>query len=171
MICQGITTKSTPCKNRAIANKNYCRCHGPPIPVTPVIEGWISSSEVEIPNSFIKDYSTAFYHIHSAVMESSKITDNTDDVSRGRRRYLFFKVTLILMKCTALLKTTDSFQRIIDMCIIKMESHPHLNEYCEYFARKLSVRHREEAKKRFANSIITESILGQDIAGVIVGFM
>ena len=169
MICQGITIKSTPCKNRAIANKNYCRCHGPPIPITPAIEGWISSSEVEIPNSFIKDYSTAVYHIHTAVMESSEIIDDAD-VSRDRRRYLFFKVTLILMKCSALLRKA-SFQRIIDVCIVKMTGYPHLKEYCEYFSRKLSVNHREEAKKRFVNSIITESILGQDIASVIVGFM
>jgi len=164
MICQGITIKSTPCKNRAIANKNYCRCHGPPVPITPIIYDWISSSDVIIPQKFVKNYTTAFYHITSSIRESDKNNNPT------MNRFLFFKITNILLKSPSLLKTIN-MQPIINMCIIKMKPFPHLKEYREYFARKLSINHRDEARKKFVNSIISESILGQDIASVIVGFM
>jgi DNA gyrase/topoisomerase IV subunit B len=47
----------------------------------------------------------------------------------------------------------------------------HLAYYREYFARKLSHRHKQEAQQKYAESIIRESDLGQDIAGVIASFL
>lgn len=166
MICQGITTKSTPCKNRAIGTRNYCKCHGPPVPITPAIPGWPSSSDIKIPSNQTCSDEAAICYISKRINEAASLSDTYI----VRRRLLFLEITAILLKRHQLVKL-GKMDTIIDICLSRMHSHPHLVEYREYFARKLSTVYRKAAQKKFMLSIITESILGQDIAGVIVGFM
>jgi hypothetical protein len=76
-------------------------------------------------------------------------------------------LTLTLLKHPDL---AAKLQKVVDSCMDKMAEYPHLAHYREYFGRKLSVRHREQAKakyKAYVHHVVNESVLGLDIADVV----
>jgi hypothetical protein len=167
MRCKGITIRATQCLLSAYENDCYCKGHSlDRVPNTPKIDGWVSTSQLTILEFQLKTLESARYHFNYA-MSSLNESNNDKSIVYSIR---FLKVTTILLLNPELARG-DRAQMIIDKLINRMKSYPHLASYCEYFARKLSVKHREDSKKRFVESVITESILGQDIASVIIGFM
>jgi hypothetical protein len=64
--------------------------------------------------------------------------------------------------------------QLVDACTEYMGKFPHLAHYREYFARTLSIRHREAAKnkyKQYVHRIVSASVLGIDIADVVTRFI
>jgi hypothetical protein len=81
--------------------------------------------------------------------------------------YQLLMLTLVLLKHPEL---AAKLQIVVDACMSKMTKYPHLAHYREYFGRKLSVNHREQAKTRYkayVHRVVTESVLGIDIADVV----
>lgn len=168
MRCQGITSEALPCTRSAIKSDCYCTWHElSRMPITPKIAGWISSAQVGILEQKVDTLASAQYRFNYAMIRLNE--------EQGFHRSMVFSVRFLtvttLLLLTPELTHTDRGQMITDKLINRMSLYPHLAAYCEYFARKLSVKHRQEAKKRYIESIIRESHLGQDIAGVIASFV
>ena len=168
MICQGITSDAVPCTRHAIKSDCYCTWHDlSRKPITPKIAGWISSAQVNIPDQQVDTLASAQYRFNYAMIRLNE--------EQGFNRSMVFSVRFLtvttLLLLTPELTHTARGQMITDKLINRMSQYPHLAAYREYFARKLSVRHRQKAKKRYIESIIKESDLGQDIAGVVSSFV
>jgi len=164
MRCRGITAKATQCTNKAIDSDCYCNCHLLcHVPSTPRITDWISNSQLAVLEYPIKTLNEAKYQLNYAMASFNEAYKSSGIIYSVR----FFKVTTLLLLNPEFL----NHNVLINKLIRCMSRFPHLASYREYFARKLSIKYREEARKKFVNSIISESILGQDIASVIVGFM
>jgi len=137
------------------------------MPITPKIAGWISSAQVSILDQHVNTIEAARYRFNYAMIRLNE--------EQGFERSMVFSVRFLtvtkLLLLTPELSHSARGQMIVDKLINRMRLYPHLAAYCEYFARKLSVKHRQEAMKRYTNSVIKESALGQDIAGVIAGFV
>lgn len=170
MQCKGITSSATQCTRKASSFDSYCRCHSMArVPTTPAFDNWVSSSEIKIPGHFIRTRIDAFHYLQAKIQQMSKITDEMDILMTQRRRG-FLEITSIIIQRPDLLEI-NNVDKLIEKTLIKMNKTPHLAAYSEYFARRFSKPHREKAKKRYIESVIRESILGQDIADVILGFM
>ena len=168
MICQGITSDAVPCTRHAIKSDCYCTWHDlARVPITPKIAGWISSAQVNIMDQQVDTLASAQYRFNYAMIRLNE--------EQGFNRSMVFSVRFLtvtkLLLLTPELTHTDRGQIITDKLINRMSQYPHLAAYREYFARKLSVRHRQEAQKRYIESVIKESDLGQDIAGVVASFV
>ena len=158
MQCRAITTKNTQCTRKAVGNDCYCttQVFGDKPPSTPRIDGWYSSSIMKVP--------PASDHNRRALIRALR-----DAGGPIQRRIRFLTLTEYFLKYPE-----QATQNNVETCLSVMGEGNHLAYYREYFARKLSHRHRQEAKQKMvkiAESIITESELGQDIAGVIASFL
>jgi len=168
MRCKGITSEATLCANSATKNDCYCTWHElSRMPITPKIPGWISSAHVNIMEQQVDTIESARYRFNYAMTRLNE--------EQGFDRGIVYSIRLLtvtkLLLLTPELAHGNRSQMIIDKLINRMRQYPHLAAYCEYFARKLSVKHRQEAMKRYTASIIKESELGQDISEVISSFV
>ena len=148
-----MTGKATQCSRKAVGSDCYCKTHifGDKPPSTPSIPGWLSTSSIKI----TPDCTLGKIRLK---LELSK------DVIQ--RRIWFLTLTEYFLK-----NPSKATQSNIEICLDKMKDGPHLAYYREYFARKLSQRHRQEARQKYAESIIRDSDLGQDIAEVVARFV
>lgn len=159
MQCRAITTKNTQCTRKAVGSDCYCKTHvfGDKPPATPRIEGWYSSSTMRVPAA-------------SDRARIKLITDLRDSDGLIQKRIRFLTLTEYFLKYPE-----QATQLNVEACLKAMRDAQgegtHLAYYREYFARKLSHRHKREAQQKYAESIIRESDLGQDIAGVIASFL
>jgi hypothetical protein len=171
MRCRGITAKGTICSLVASGTDCYCKVHAmTKLPVVPAAIGWPSSNtlsngaqNIEHPIRWIST------HIGEVISGAKRI--------RELNNAIFLKLTLVLIHKPHLVDQLTNGQlgtKLVDLCVQYMGEFPHLAHYREYFARKLSKRHREEAKARYrkyVHHVVTESDLGIDIADVVTRFI
>ena len=159
MQCRAITAKATQCTRSAVGSDCYCKTHvfGNKPPVTPRIEGWYSSSTMRVPTA-------------SDRARRKLIRDLRDADGLIQKRIRFLTLTEYFLKYP-----DQATQLNVEACLKAMVDAEgggtHLAYYREYFARKLSHKHKQKAQQKYAESIIRESDLGQDIAGVIASFL
>ena len=159
MQCRAITSKATPCSRKAVGSDCYCKTHifGNKPPSTPRIDGWYSSSTMRVPS------------ISSEFVRRKLVRDLRDADGLIQKRIRFLTLTEYFLKYPE-----QATQLHVEACLKAMDNEgksTHLAYYREYFARKLSQRHRQEARQKYAESIIRESDLGQDIAEVVARFV
>ena len=160
MQCRAITAKATQCTRSAVGSDCYCKTHvfGNKPPATPRIEGWYSSSTMRVPI------------IACEFARRKLIKDLRDADGLIQKRIRFLTLTEYFLKYP-----DQATQLNVEACLKAMRDAQgegtHLSYYREYFARKLSHKHKQKAQQKYAESIIRESDLGQDIAGVIASFL
>ena len=156
MRCRGITRNGTQCSLLAIGSDCYCAHHVlTRMPTVPAAIGWpsIASLEGHLPQNPVRWIDTT---IRTANQRGLPLDP-----------YQFLTVTLILLGNPEL---SARMQRLVNSCMDRMATIPHLAHYREYFGRKLSKRHREEARVRhkvYVHRLVAASELGLDVADVV----
>ena len=158
MRCRGITRNGTQCSLAATATGSDCYCAHHVLtrmPAVPAVIGWpsIASLEGHLPQHPVRWINTT---IRTANQRGLPLDS-----------YQFLMVTLILLGNPEL---TVGMQKLVNSCMDTMATIPHLAHYREYFGRKLSQRHREEARARhkvYVHRLVAASELGLDVADVV----
>ena len=153
-----MTSKARQCSRNAVGSDCYCKTHifGNKAPPTPRIDGWYSSSIMNVPEASVQ-----------ARRKLIRDLKNSDGLVQKRIRFL--TLTEYFLKYPE-----QATQSNVEECLKAMDGvgdRNHLSYYKEYFARKLSHRHQQESRQKYVQSIIRESDLGQDIAEVVARFV
>jgi len=156
MQCRGVTRKGVQCQLVAVGTDCYCARHVlTRMPSVPAVRDWPSSA-------------CLVNHLPQQPVRWIKETmGQATEQGVALKPYQLLMLTLTLLKHPEL---SNRVQNVIDACMDKMAAHPHLAHYREYFGRKLSIRHREQARARYkayVHRVVTESVLGIDIADVV----
>jgi hypothetical protein len=152
MRCRGITRNGTQCSLSTVGSDCYCARHVlTRMPTVPAAVGWPSLASIEghLPKDPIRWIKT------------------TTERRVPLDPYQFLMLTLILL---ANPEVAAKVQNIVNSCMDNMTTVPHLAHYREYFGRKLSRRHREQAiarRKAHIHRTLAASDLGVDIADVV----
>lgn len=156
MRCRGITRSGVQCGLVAVGTDCYCARHVlTRMPTVPAAIDWPSSTCLEgnLPRHPVRWIKTTM--------------DTASEQGVPLKPYQFLMLTLVLLKHPEL---SNKLQTVIDGCMDKMATVPHLAHFREYFGRKLSMRHRAEARARYkayVHRTVTASELGIDIADVV----
>ena len=160
--CLAITNAHVRCKN--VTKKGYCQCHYYSHAIYKNAPEWPTMAQVR---------------------KSIKKVENLDDLNNSLKNLkwsgtvLEKRKTLIVIS-ESLLKyrilyfedlSFPSWGNLIKIVISKFDGFDHLDDYLLHFRKKVDKEYRLIAQKKYINYIICHSELGQDIAGVICGFL
>ena len=160
--CLAITNARVRCKRNT--KNGYCQCHYYSYAVYKNAPEWPTMIQVR---------------------KSIKKVENLDELSNLFRKLKWFGTVLekrktLIVISESLIKyrilyfddlTYPTWGNLIKIVISKFDGFDHLDDYVLNFRKKIDKEYRLIAQKKYINYIISISELGQDIAGVICGFL